>query len=203
MLNIDKETYKTVNGFYKSKYNKTQIILAGSLRKENYHIKRIQYKFGGTSKEWCTYTISRDGNIYEHYYPKYYSDFMLDKEIDKQSISIVLENMGMLFYDYETESYMNWVQDICDENLVFERKWNGHTYWEKYTEEQHKSTVELCKFLIKEFEIKNDSLGFNVFYDKTKEFEGIVTRSNYIQDHTDLNPSFDFKRFLRDLDIDM
>ena len=202
MVKIDKTTHKSKSGFYKAKHDKTQIILGGSLRKENYHIKRMEYKTGGRSKEWCTYSIDREGNVFQHFDPKYYSDFMGDKEIDKKSISIVLENMGMLFYDYESESYLNWSHDMCDTDLVYERKWNGHTYWEAYTKEQHNSTVELCKFLIEKFNIEQDSLGFNVFFENTIQYEGIVTRSNYDNDYTDLNPSFNFKKFLKDMDIE-
>lgn len=201
-MKVDKDTYKT-NNFYKAKHDKTQIILGGSLRKDNLHIKRFETKDGGHSKSWCTYTIDRKGKIFQHYDPKYYSDFMGDKEIDKKSISIVLENMGMLFYDYETSKYLNWIHDQCPEELMYERKWNGHTYWEEYTKEQHNATVELCKFLIKEFDIELDSLGFNVFYENTIIYEGIVTRSNYSGDYTDLNPSFDFKGFLEDLEIEI
>lgn len=201
MINIDTEKYRTKTGYYKSINNKTQIILAGSLRKKNYHIKRMETKLGGNSKEWCTYSIDREGNIFQHFNPKYYSDYMGDKEIDKKSISIVLENMGMLFYDYESESYLNWALDKCENDLIFERKWNGHTYWESYSKKQHRSTVLLCEYLIDEFTIEKDCLGFNVFYDDTKNFEGIVTRSNYSQDYSDLNPSFDYKKFLKDLDI--
>lgn len=202
MIKIDKKTYPT-NNYYKTKFDKTQIILGGSLRKKNYHIKRMEYKDGGSSKEWCTYTIDRKGNIFQHYDPKYYSDFINNKDVDKKSISIVLENMGMLFYDYESESYLNWSHDKCDTDLVYERKWNSHTYWELYTNEQHKSTVELCKYLTHLFDMEVDSLGFNVFFDGTEKFEGIVTRSNYNQDATDLNPSFDFKMFLTELDIEI
>lgn len=201
-LNINKDKYST-NNHYKTIYDKTQIILAGSLRKGNHHIKRMEHKIGGKSKQWCTYTISRDGEIYQHYDPKYYSDFMNNKHIDKKSISIVLENMGMLFYDFQSESYLNWVCDKCNDNLVYERKWNGHTYWESYSKKQYKSTVELCDYLMNKFTIERDCLGFNVFFDKTAHYEGIVTRSNYGEDFTDLNPSFDFKTFLKDLKIDI
>ena len=201
-MTIDKKTYK-VDGFYKAKYDKTQIILAGSLRKDNLHIKRFETKDGGKAKSWCTYSIARDGSVFQHYDPKYYTDFMGDKDIDKKSISIVLENMGMLFYDFESNKYLNWIHDECSDEFKYERKWNGHTYWEGYSEEQYNSTVELCKNLIEEFDMELDCLGFNVFYDDTVKFEGIVCRSNYDSDYTDLNPSFDFRRFLEDLDIEI
>lgn len=202
MIRIDKLLYPT-NNYYKSKHDKTQIIIGGSLRKKNFHIKRYEISENGNAKAYPTYSISRDGNIYEHFNPEYYSDFMKNKDIDKKSISILLENMGMLFYDYESESYLNWVHDKCEEDMVYEKKWNGHTYWEKYTEEQYLSLVDLCKYLIDKFNIELDCLGFNVFYKDTIKYEGIVCRSNYSSDYTDLNPNFNFGRFLKDLDIEI
>ena len=128
-MKIDKDTY-IVKNFYKSKYDKTQIILAGSLRKGNLHINRLKHKDGGNAKSWCTYTIDRDGKIFQHYNPKYYSDFMGTKEIDKHSISIVLENMGMVFFDYEARTFLNALHEKCDDDLVFEKNWRGYSYCE-------------------------------------------------------------------------
>ena len=75
IMKIDKKTYKIdKKNYYQTKYTKKQIILAGSLRKDNYHIKRLQKKEYGKTKKWCTYSIARDGVIYQHYDPHYYSD---------------------------------------------------------------------------------------------------------------------------------
>ena len=91
---IDIETYGVSDeNYYHTKHKKNQIILAGSLRKENYHITRLKHKEFGKSKKWNTFTIDRKGNIYQHVDPRCYNDFMGDKEVDKLSISIVLENM--------------------------------------------------------------------------------------------------------------
>lgn len=201
---IDKKTYKINDkNYYKSKYDKKQIILAGSLRKNNFHIKRLEKKDFGQTKTWPTFSINRQGNIYQHFDPKYYSDFIGDKDIDKQSISIVLENMGLLFYEYNSDKYLNSLHEDCPEEFVYERKWNGGTYWEKYTNEQFDSLVELCRNLCEQYNIELDSLGHNVFYDETKNFEGIITRSNIDNQYTDLNPSFNFKAFLQELDIEI
>ena len=200
---IDKETYSLdKKNFYKKTTEKTQIILCGSLRKEDLFLKTLKIKDIGNTKSWNTFTITREGVVYQHYDPKYYSSFMGNKKIDKQSITIVLENMGMLFFDYTTNSYLNWCHDKCDDELVYEKKWNGYTYWETYTKKQIDSTIELCDYLCEEYNIELNSLGFNVFYENTENFEGIVTRSNYEIGFTDLNPSFDFSYFLKKLDID-
>jgi hypothetical protein len=197
MIEINKEQYKiSPDNYYHTKHKKNQIILGGSGRKENLHIIHLNKKEGGKTKKWNTFTISRNGTIYQHYDPAYYTDFMCEKEIDKHSISIILENMGMVFYDFETNKYLNWIHEDCEESLVYEKNWRNSRYWERYTKEQHSSVVDLCKYLCNKFKIPLDSLGFNVHHEDTKNFKGIVTRSNYNMDYNDLNPSFDFKWFL-------
>ena len=38
-------------------------------------------------------------------------------------------------------------------------------------------------------------MGHNTFIDGVEYFEGVVYRSNYNKESTDLNPSWDFKKF--------
>lgn len=202
MISIDKEKY-AVNreNYYKTKHKKKQIILGGSLRSGSNRIKRLQNKRYGKSKEWCTFSINRNGKIFQHYDPVYYTDYMGVKDIDKHSISIVLENMGSVFYDYQTEKYLNWIFEECNEELVYEKNWKGFRYWEAYTEAQFDSTVALCRYLCDKYKIPVDSLGFNVHHMDAKNFQGIVTRSNFSVDYNDLNPSFNFAYFLSELGI--
>ena len=201
-INIKKYKVEDYN-YYHTKHKKNQIILAGSLRKKNFHIKRLQKKDYGKTKKWNTFTISREGTIYQHFDPKCYTDFMVEKEIDKHSISIVLENMGFVFYDYDTSKFLNWAHEICEENLVFEKSWKNYLYWENYSDEQFDATSKLCEYLCERYRIPLDSLGFNVHHADTHRFKGIVTRSNFNIDYTDLNPSFNFRLFLKSLNIDV
>lgn len=203
-VKIDKETYKIKKqNYYRSKCDKKQIILAGSLRGGSNHIKRLSKKEYGLTKKWCTFTISREGQVFQHYDPKYYTDFMGIKDVDKHSISIVLENMGSIFYDYESEEWLNWAMEVCPEENVYEKHWKGNRYWEIYSEQQFNATVELCKYLCEEYDITLDCLGYNVFKRGTENFQGIVTRSNFNIDYDDLNPSFDFKKFLTEIGVDI
>lgn len=202
-MTIDKKTYKVEDyNYYHTKHKKRQIIIAGSLRKEHNHLIHLNNKKGGKSKQWNTFTITREGIIYQHFDPQSYSDFMGIKEIDKHSISIVLENMGMVFYDFESSNYLNWIHEGCDEDNVFEQNWKNSRYWEIYSDKQFTSTVELCKSLCKKHRVPLDSLGFNAYHEGTARFEGIVCRSNFDQDYNDLNPSFSFKEFLNKMGID-
>jgi hypothetical protein len=199
-MKIDKKKYKAGrDNYYITKHRKTQIILAGSLRKDNFHIKRLEKKDFGNTKKWPTFSINRMGEIFQHFDPKYYSDFMNLKEVDKHSISIVLENMGMVFWDYEANAFLNNLHEKCEEDNVYEKNWRGYSYCEKYTEEQYKSTISLCIYICEEYNIPIDSLGMNVFHEETARFNGIVTRSNFDIEYTDLNPSFNFSRFCLDL----
>jgi hypothetical protein len=194
-MQIDELTYKTKEiNRYKTQSPKTQIVLATSLRKNSYHITRLLHKEFGKTKKWNTYTISRSGLIYKHFDPKHHSDFLGIKEADKQSISIVLENMGSLFETADGK-HINWINEICEEDRMVKRNWMGYNYWENFTEEQIKSTVELCKQLCDEFGIPKVLIDFHHYHKDTLKFKGIVFRSNYIEDSSDMNPLFDINKF--------
>jgi len=195
MMHIDKETYKiSENNRYKTHAPKTQIVLATSLRKDNHHITRFQHKEFGKTKKWCMYSVSRDGVIYEHFDPKFHSDFLGIKEADRRTISIVLENMGCLF-ETPTGKHINWLNEICEEENVVERSWLGYHFWEKFTDAQIVSTVELCQTLCEEFGIPKLVIEFHHHHKDTQKFRGIVFRSNYLEDSSDINPLFDIPKF--------
>ena len=133
--------------------------------------------------------------IYQHYDPKYYTDFMNDKTIDKYSISIVLENMGPLIKN-KYNLFVNTLNETyASEIIPFKKLWNNLTYWEIYTEKQFESTLNLCKYLCNLFKINKNVINFNSFNQNTKEYYGIVSRSNYSNEYTDLNPSFNLIKF--------
>ena len=194
-MRIDKVTYQTseVNR-YKTKTAKTQIVIGLSLRKDHFHLTRLQHKEYGKTKKWNTYTIGRGGEVYQHYDDKFHSDFIGVKNGDKQSISIVLENMGCLFQT-TTGKYINWLNEFCEDDNVLEREWAGYQYWEKFSEVQFESMVELCKKLCKKHNIPKVCVEFNTYHKDIAKFRGIVFKSNYIEDSSDLNPLIDIPKF--------
>jgi N-acetyl-anhydromuramyl-L-alanine amidase AmpD len=194
-MQIDSTTYgiKEVNR-YKTQTVKTQIVLATSLRKDNYHITRLLHKDFGKSKKWNTYTISRDGLVFQHYDNKFHSDFLGIKEADKQSISIVLENMGCLFQTPNGQ-HINWINEICDEDNVVEKEWLGYNFWENFSDVQLESLIVLCKELCEQYTIPKVCIDFHHYHKDTVRFKGIVFRSNYIEDSSDINPLFDIEKF--------
>lgn len=201
-IQIDKKTYKIgENNYYGAKHKKTQIILGDSNRQHNYHIFRLKKKDFGLSKKWPTFSIRRNGSVFQHYDPQFYSDYLGNKDVDKKSISIVLENMGALYFNNENNTYTNWINEICEDSLVFEKLWKNHRYWENYLPQQYLSLTLLINKLMCDFEIKRNCMGYSVFDEKTISFEGVVCRSNYNSDYYDLNPSFSFTELLKRLNI--
>lgn len=199
---IDRETFSiSENSYYKEEQKKSLIILGGTNRPKNFYLKRQLKKNNKNSKDWNTYTITRDGIIYEHYNPIYYSDFTGDKLIDKRSVSILLENIGHLYYDEDLDLYYNDLNEVynINKNELFNKEWRGNKYYEPYTKEQYNSTLYLCRLLCLELNINDDTIGHNAYDDGAKTYNGIISRSNFDVTTMDLNPSFDFKKFLKDL----
>ena len=188
---IDKETYKIDDDCkYKTQIAKTQIILATSLRKGSNHILRLKNKDYHKTKKWNTFTVSRTGNIYQHYDPKYHSDFLDIKDADKKSISIVLENMGCLFIT-PSGKYINWLNEECNEDKVIEKSWLGYDHWENFGDKQLEKAIELCEYLCETFNIPKQTMDFHHYHKDTIKYKGLVFRSNYIEDSSDINPLFD------------
>jgi len=194
-MHIDKETYKIgEKNRYKTQIAKSQIVLGTSLRWGSNHITRLQHKEYGKTKKWNTYTISRDGTVFEHFDPKFHSDFLSIKEADKKSISIVIENMGCLFKT-PTDKYINWLNEICPAENIVEKDWLGYAFWEKFTDEQLISTIELCRHLCEENGIPKKMIQFHHYHKDAVKFRGIVFRSNYIEESSDINPLFHIPEF--------
>ncbi len=99
-MDIDNTTYKlTTNNYFDKEFDKKQIILGNTLISDMKHVKGWEHRLGGKYTKTSSYTIDRKGNIYEHFDPKYYSDFTGDKSVDKKSISISIEKQGRLMND--------------------------------------------------------------------------------------------------------
>lgn len=191
MKQIDKVTYKIgEESINTSTTKKTQIVVGLSLRKEDYHIKRLKRKDYGKSKKWNTFTISRSGKIYQHYDPKYVSEYIGKKPVDKRIISIVLENMGSLIVN-EDGNFVNWLNEGCSSDVVIEKKWMSQKYWEKFPQKQITSLISLCKYLCDGFDIPKNIIEFHHYHSDIIKYNGIALKSNYFEDSSSINPFLD------------
>ncbi|HPC09494.1 MAG TPA: N-acetylmuramoyl-L-alanine amidase [archaeon] len=197
MLNIDDKTFSiNENNYIKTKTEKKQIVISFSLRKKNYHILRLQQNEMGKSKMWNTFTIDRNGNVFQHYNDEYYTNYLIDGKNNKEIISIVLENMGGLVESPNGE-FINQLNEVCDFDSVIEKKWLSCSYWEKIPETQFNNLILLCQFLLKKHNIPSNVIEFQHYHKNIYKYIGIVFMSNYIDDFTYFNPMFDINEFKR------
>ena len=179
--------------------NKSQIILIHTGRPIENYLQSLKYRYNGKFQKLPNYVINRNGNILKLLDNEDYSKFFSDRHVNRNSIVICLENLGWLQKEPLQDYYINWIGDIY-KGVVYEKKWRDYYFWQPYTTLQVEATALLCKKLFKEMSIKPHLVGHNTKISGVEKFEGVVTRSNYNQNYTDLNPSFDFELFLKNIE---
>ncbi len=194
---INKESYKiSDNNYHQKEYGKTQIVIGHTGRKDMRHVNGWRHRRNGKYKGGAAFTIDKDGTVYQHYDPKYYTDF-IGVDQDKSNIPITLVNEGWFKLDRVNNVYIDWLGHTYSNKgvSVFERNWRGHEYWSKYTEEQMDSLKKLVLELCDRFEIKKECIGHCVYNADADIFDGITFRSNYKSEFTDISPAFDMDIF--------
>jgi N-acetyl-anhydromuramyl-L-alanine amidase AmpD len=111
-----------------------------------------------------------------------------------------LENLGWLEKQPLENQYVNWIGDIYN-GKPFERKWRDYFFWDKYTSSQIESLGYLINTIIDEMKITKEITGHNTKINGIEMFKGIVSRSNFDVNYTDVNPSFDFDKLRNIIDI--
>ena len=191
---IDKKSYVLKEGnYYQEIYQKTQIVIGHNYRKDMRHFDAWLNRRNGMYKKTSAFSVDKEGNIYQHYDPKYYSDF-LGNEQDKCNISITLVNQGWLKLN-EMNVYVDWLGHIYSREIKpLEKNWREYRYWANYTEEQFKSLKWLINHICKKFKIENTVIDHNVYDENIDLFKGITFRSNYYSDLTDVSPAFEIEK---------
>ena len=200
---IDDKTYQlSINNYTRIESIKKMIVLGHTFNNEMKHVKGWMHRYNGTYKKTAAYTISSSGAIYQHFDPKFQSTYFNDKELDKKSIIILLENDGWLQKDLEKNVFITWIGDIYKQSSeVVEKKWRGHKYWSPYTTEQIESTLKLVNLLCDEFNIPIITTGHNTKIEDSYDYRGVIFKSNLERYYTDLSPSFDCEDFKNKLEI--
>lgn len=180
---------------------KKQIILAHTSRNINDYISSIKFRYNGKYDKAPNYVISRQGEIYRLISDISYSNYFKTPNINRNSIIISFENLGWLEKKPLSSDYINWIGDIYKGDIV-EKKWRDYFFWQPYTEKQIDSCVELCKKLTTEFSINKKCIGHNVKIEGVEMFEGIVSKSNFNSNNTDLSPAFNFEYFVKKIEYE-
>ena len=191
MLNIQKYGNFTPTGKQKKK---KQIILCHTSREVEEYLASLKFRYNGKFDRIPNYVITRDGKILQLLSDISHTNYFNNENINRNSIIICLENLGWLEKKPLTNYYINWKGSIYNEQ-VYEKKWRDYFFWEPYTTSQIESTADLCNQLNKTLRINNRCIGHNTKVSGVENFEGIVTKSNFDSDFTDLSPSFNFETF--------
>lgn len=188
LTTLNKYTHKGITS------DKSQIILCNSFRNSSDYINSLRYRMNKKYSKIPHFFITRDGKVYNFLDELSYSEFFENLTLARNSITIVLENLGWLEKIPLTSEYINWIGDIYKKE-IYERKWRDYFFWEPYSQIQIEKTAELCLFLIEKHKIKNKCVGHNTKIEGIENFRGIFSKSNIHEDYTDLSPAFDFKLF--------
>ena len=178
---------------------KHQIILTHTSRNINDYLQSLKFRFNGSFKRVPNYIITREGKILQLLGNEEHSEYFKEPNINRNSIIVSLENLGWLQKEPLTDHYINWIGDIYN-GKVLEKKWRDYFFWQPYTEEQVQSTYSLCGKLLKELKIKSQIVEHNAKIAGIEKFIGIVSKSNFDINYTDLSPAFNFNELLKNIE---
>jgi len=181
----------------KRKYKKKQILLYDTKRRIDDFVNKIKYRYDGEYQDIPHFIISKMGDVYQVLDTDYSSKTFGDDKIDRKQIKIAIENLGWLQKNTITGYFSNWIDDP-HRSEPYVRSWRDRFYWDRYTEQQLKTTINLCKDLCEEHNIERKVVPTNGYIENVEKFGGIVCKSNFSNIYTDINPSFNFKMFLED-----
>lgn len=193
-LIIDKDSYRLCEKNYVNEITvKKKIVIGNTFSTSMRHYIGWNKRWNGRYSKTAMFTIDIEGNIYQHFSPNNYSNFLDDIYLSESIISILLENEGWLIKDLNDENkYNNYVGHIYNrKDSVFEKRWRSHKYWAPYTQEQKDSTYELVKQLCLEFDIPRKVINHNTNFDGVEDYNGILYKSNFEKYYTDVSPAWD------------
>lgn len=178
---------------------KTQIILCHSSREAEEYLTSLEFRYNGKYNRIPNYFITKNGDVLQLLSDLEYTQFFYDINVSQRSIVISLENLGWLEKKPLSNDYINWKGNIYS-GRVYEKKWRDYFFWDPYLENQIDVLSYLCLDLCDKLKIGKKCTGHNTKIEGIKNFEGIVSRSNYDSRFTDLSPSFNFDILLKKLE---
>jgi hypothetical protein len=179
--------------------NKKQIVLCNTFREIEEYLISLNFRYNGKYDKIPHFIISKKGEIVQNINQNILTNIFKEDSLNKEKIFISFENLGWLVKKPFSDQFINWKDDIYTGD-VFNKKWRNYNYWDTYTTEQIKSASLLCIKLMEEFDIDKKFIGHNTKVQGIENFSGVVSKSNFNEVYTDLNPSFNFKLFLKNIE---
>ncbi len=188
MLNI--VSYGNFKGVGKQK-RKKQIILCHTSREVEEYLTSLNFRYNTHYDKIPNYIITKNGKVLQLMHDSCYSNIMYDTNVNRNSIIVMLENLGWLEKKPLTDHHVNWIGNIYKQG-IFEKKWRDYFIWQPYTTSQTETTAKLCNYLLEENSIEKNFIGHNTKIDGAERYEGVICRSNFDSMYTDLSPAFDY-----------
>jgi hypothetical protein len=193
MLEIHDVEIRNLN-YKKRKTNKTQIMLYDTTRRFDDFMMKLKYRRNGKYGDIPHFCITKMGKIYKIMEPEHSSVTFGDPKIDNKQIKIAIENLGWLNKNTITRIYNNWIGDAF-RGVPLLRNWRGHQYWDTYSKEQSQALADLCLVLCVKYDVNYFCVPSSGYIENAKNINGIVSKSNFLDIYTDINPSFNFNIF--------
>ena len=194
-LKINKKTYKLDEPqFINEVTNKKRIILDNSFTSNMAYVNGWKTRLGGEYKRTSAFSIDRDGTVYQHFDPKFYSEIFDNDEFNRESIGITLVNEGWLlkrdksYYNLRNQEYYG---------DVFEKYWRGYDFWSTYEDVQYESLKKLIIELTNNFDIYNKMVKHNTKLLNPLDLYGVISKSNFNVEYTGVSPAFNFNNLVK------
>jgi N-acetyl-anhydromuramyl-L-alanine amidase AmpD len=180
----------------KRKHKKTQIFLYDTQRRTEDFISKIKFRRNGKFDDIPHFIITKIGTIIQLFDTNHSSVTFGQSNLDNKLIKIAIENLGWLNKNTITGFLNNWIGDPYRAEPYI-RGWRDRYFWDRYSEQQMESLNELCDHLCEKHNIPKQVVPSQGYLENVSKFSGIVCKSNYSNIYTDINPSFNFKIFLK------
>jgi N-acetyl-anhydromuramyl-L-alanine amidase AmpD len=189
------DLWLTESNYYPDVTQKNRIIIGNINADDISFFNGWKLRNNGKYKKVSHYTIDQTGKVYNHFPVENYSDFVGIKDIDVESITIGLVNLGWIKHDVNKIRWVDWKgMDInVDPDKLIRKEWRGHSYWFPYSKKQIKSLVKLLKELSKKHKIEPLINNNNTLLINKKEFWPISFKGNYRYYDTSVTPAFPFE----------
>jgi len=198
MMDISNDYQIDEKNYFKVKTKKNRIIIGTTQTSDLGFLDSWKYRWGGNYKKTHHFTITEDGKILQHFPIEFYSEFIGIPEIDKETISICLVNLGWLARDHLNSVWLDKLGNIIEvnEDNIVKRNWRDKRYWVKYKSEQILALSLLIDKLCQENKIEKNIIDHNTFIRDKEEFWTVSVRPNYLYYSTDIGASFPFKELV-------
>jgi len=178
----------------------TRIILTNTKRVGEDYLKSLEFRNNGNYDRKPNYVIMKRGELIKTQEVGGNTNFFDEIKFNKNSIIVSLENLGWVNKNTLSSTYSNWLGTKIDK--VYERKWRDKFFWDVYTDEQMKTLINLCLESCEEHKIQKKFIGHNTLLPNVEKFSGIISRSNFSSQETDVSPSFNFAYLLENFDYE-